>query len=221
MTHLAHASQKGHASKGFLVDWCFLKCTSMKLDDPIHYIRADWIRPEDLHEYERIGYENFKIVERNAPTDLLLARVKAYSDRRYEGNLLDLVQPYGHGGKWRKNENVRQTARWRLKHLLRPWKLGISPALRLKQLAEARGFIPGGGPDEPVYVNNRELDGFIQRFTKTGCRDVSCDTCGHCRKYADRAVTIDPAFRERCRSLYGPIFDDMDAGAFYGCGARQ
>ncbi|MBI3127062.1 MAG: U32 family peptidase [Candidatus Tectomicrobia bacterium] len=258
MTHLAHASQKGHASGGFLVDWCFLKCTAMKLDDPVNYIRADWIRPEDLGEYERLGYENFKIVERNAPTDLLLARVKAYSERRYEGNLLDLVQPYGHGERWRKGEDTGRARRWRLRHLVRPWKLGLSPALRLKALAEARGFLPGtnggalssgetnggplheknGGPmhsgesnggaagaggrnGDPVYVDNRALDGFIERFRRLGCRDVSCEACGHCREYAGRAVVIDPAFRERCRALYASLFRDMDTGAFFGCAPRR
>ena len=32
-----------------------------------NFLRANWIRPEDLHLYEEIGYENFKIVERNTP----------------------------------------------------------------------------------------------------------------------------------------------------------
>ena len=221
MTHLSHDSQQNHSSGGFLVDWCFLTCTSMKLDDPINYIRADWIRPEDLHEYEQLGYENFKIVERNAPTELLLARVKAYAERRYEGNLLDLVQPYGHGTKRRGGENHRGTSRWRMRFLFRPWKLGLSSSLQLKRLAEARGFLQGGGNGEPVHVSNRELDGFIERFKKAGCRDVSCDSCGHCSRYAERAVTIDPAFRDECRRLYARLFDGMGTGAFYGCATRR
>ena len=221
MTHLSHASQKNHSSGGFLVDWCFLKCTSMKLDDPINYIRADWIRPEDLYEYEQLGYENFKIVERNAPTELLLARVKAYAERRYEGNLLDLVQPYGHGTKWRGGESPRGSRRWRMRYLFRPWKLGLSSSLLLKRLAEARGFLPGGGNAEPVHVSNRALDGFIERFRKAGCRDVDCGSCGHCSRYAERAVPIDPAFRDECRRLYARLFDGVGTGVFYGCTPRK
>lgn len=103
-------------------------------------------------------------MERNAPTELLLARVKAYAERRYEGNLLDLVQPYGYGTKWRGGESYRGIRRWRMRYLFRPWKLGLSSSLQLKRLAESRGFIPSGGNNELVYVSNRELDGFIERF---------------------------------------------------------
>ncbi len=49
MVALSHASQAGHPSGGFLLDYCFLRCTRMKLADPVNYIRSDWIRPEDLH----------------------------------------------------------------------------------------------------------------------------------------------------------------------------
>ena len=62
----------------------------------MNYLRANWIRPEDLHLYEELGYHNFKIVERNTPTQILLERVKAYAERRYDGNLLDLVQNYAY-----------------------------------------------------------------------------------------------------------------------------
>lgn len=219
MTHLAHASQKGHASGGFLVDWCHLKCTAMKLEDPIHYIRSDWIRPEDLPVYEEMGFENFKIVERNAPTDVLISRVRAYAERRYEGNLLDLVQPYAYRSKAGDKKMRRRSLRWRAKYFLRPGKLAPSRMLQLMRLAEARGFLPDGGEKPPVYVDNRALDGFIDRFKGAGCREIDCETCGHCRRYAERAVRIDPPFRERCLNLYGDLFKDMATGAFFGCAA--
>lgn len=221
MTHLAHASQKGHGSGGFLVDWCFLKCTAMKLDDPINYIRADWIRPEDLHLYRDLGYENFKVVERNAPTKLLLARVKAYVDQRYEGNLLDLVQPYGFDSKWMDPNARRKKRWWQTKFFLRPGKLSLSRAMQLQRLAKARGFSPREEGPPPVYLDNRALDGFMERFQKAGCREIDCDSCGHCRRYADKAVTIDPEFRENCRNLYADLFHDMNSGAFFGCGENH
>jgi len=95
MVALSHASQAGHAAGGFLIDYCFLKCTQMKLREPVNYIRSDWIRPEDLHHYQALGYDRFKIAERNAPTEVMVRRVKAYTEGRYDGNLLDLVQGYG------------------------------------------------------------------------------------------------------------------------------
>lgn len=50
-----------------------------------------WIRPEDLHYYEEIGINRFKIAGRNKKTEWLVNVVKAYSERKYEGNLLDIL----------------------------------------------------------------------------------------------------------------------------------
>jgi collagenase-like PrtC family protease len=75
---LAHASQAGHASRGFFVDYCYLKCSFLKLLEPVNYIRSDWIRPEDLARYEALGYTTFKLTERNAPTEVMARRVKAW-----------------------------------------------------------------------------------------------------------------------------------------------
>jgi len=68
MVALSHASQAGHRSRGFLLDYCFFRCSQMKLADPVNYIRSDWIRPEDLRYYETLGYDRFKLAERDLPT---------------------------------------------------------------------------------------------------------------------------------------------------------
>ena len=44
-----------------------LFCLDYRLREPVNYVRANWIRPEDLHHYESLGFHNFKIVERNTP----------------------------------------------------------------------------------------------------------------------------------------------------------
>jgi hypothetical protein len=72
--------------QGLPVDYCSLICNDLRLREPVNYLRANWIRPEDLPIYEEMGYHNFKIVERNTPTAILLERVKAYANRRYDGN---------------------------------------------------------------------------------------------------------------------------------------
>jgi len=70
MNAIAHTAQAADQNKGFFIDWCFLKCTEMKMQNPVNYIRSEWIRPEDLHVYEELGYDRFKIVERDIPTCL-------------------------------------------------------------------------------------------------------------------------------------------------------
>src|SRR5512142_2505754 len=53
----AHASQRGHRSRAFHVDYHLLKCTNHKLERPVQYLAAGWIRPEDVVHYERLCEE--------------------------------------------------------------------------------------------------------------------------------------------------------------------
>ena len=161
MNTLAHASQSGHHSKGFFVDWCFLRCTMMRLMDPVNYVRSEWVRPEDLHHYEALGYDHFKLTERGAPTPVLVRRVKAYSERAFDGNLLDLVQPYGFQKKM-AGAPERGTRLWRLRYLLRPLKAKPGKLWNLMKLAEERGMLASAEGESPVVLDNAQLAGFME-----------------------------------------------------------
>lgn len=87
---LAHSSQIGHPSKGYYIEYCWYSCMKARLENPIELIRSIWIRPEDLSRYEDLGIENFKIGDRTASSEYILKTVKAYSNRRLEGNLMEL-----------------------------------------------------------------------------------------------------------------------------------
>ena len=73
---------------------------------------------------------------------------------------------------------------------------------------------PRQGPNA-LYLDNRKLDGFIDRFLRNSCIDVDCEQCGHCHQYADRAVRIDPEYRERVLAMYRELFRDMQDGSFF------
>lgn len=216
MTALAHASQERHRSKGFFIDWCFLRCTEMKLTDPVHFIRSEWIRPEDLHEYEALGYDSFKITERGAPTEVLVNRVRAYTRRRYDGNLLDLIQPFGFQESQAGAAHYRRGLFWRLRHFMRPFLADPRRMWNLKRLAEERGMTRPFRGEAPVVIDNRALDGFLERFRSRGCKDVDCDTCRYCHGWAKKAVRISPEHRARCLALYRTLFDDLDGGGMWG-----
>jgi collagenase-like PrtC family protease len=90
-----HVNHDGHSSREGEDDYCYLQypgylCLHRKLTDPVELLKSPWIRPEDVTVYEEIGYEHFKITERFKRTPLLLEHVRAYENRRYDGNLLDL-----------------------------------------------------------------------------------------------------------------------------------
>lgn len=77
--------------KGQFIDYCVLYCNYWRFINPMGFIQSDWIRPEDVHYYEKIGIDSLKIVDRSMSTEDLARIVEAYMHRRYEGNLLDLL----------------------------------------------------------------------------------------------------------------------------------
>jgi collagenase-like PrtC family protease len=214
MVNLSHASQKGHASRGFLIDYCALSCSRDKLKDPTHYLRSEFIRPEDLNLYRDLGFDSFKILERGAPTAVLAQRVKAYAEGRFEGNLLDLIQPYGYkGGAPGAGSGPKF---WRIiRYFFRPTAVNCRGLLRLKTLAEKRGLIASPAGD-PVYLDNRKLDGFLAGMQQIDCRTTDCASCGYCATWTKKALRMDEAYRAEMLELYGNAFDEMHSGRLWG-----
>lgn len=215
MNAIAHSTQSWHANDGFFIDWCFLKCCQMKVENPLNYIRSEWIRPEDLHVYEELGYERFKIVERDIPTPVMLKRVKAYAERRYDGNLLDLIQPYAFRDAPRDKRYYKQglaRLRWAIRYVLRPGLVNPARMMLIKRLAEIRNMTRPVDGEPPVYLDNRALDGFIERFRGKGCRDQDCETCRWCHRFAEKAVRLDPTHRQRSLDAYREIFAALNGG---------
>ena len=210
---MAHSSQTKHRSGGFVIDHCFLYCQKYKTKDPVNYLRSDWIRPEDIHHYENIGLEHFKLVERNIPTRELVKRVKAYSERAYDGNLLDLIQGFGF-----KTETKRKAHHlfFNLSFFFRPSKVNPLRLLNLKELCEKKGMLMPSEGEPPVYIDNRKLDDFIKPFLKRSCRNLRCGRdCRHCHAYAEKAITIDPRFAEECLGLHEKIDEEMLTGKMW------
>jgi collagenase-like PrtC family protease len=215
MNALAHAGQSWHGNRGFFIDWCLLRCTEMKLRDPVNYLRSEWIRPEDLPLYEGMGYDFFKVAERDLPSPVMMNRVRAYAARRYDGNLLDLVQPYALNGVTGNEPYYRKGPLWYLRFLLRPRLANPARMLPLKRLADLRHMTrPVEGPP-PVFVDNRALDGFMERFREAGCRDQDCETCRWCHEFARKAVRVDEARRAEALAAYEELFGSLDGGGMW------
>ena len=84
-----------------LKEYCILYCQSQKLIDPANLLAAGWIRPEDIPYYEEAGIDSLKILDRTMPPDIIVRTVKAYTERRYDGNFMDLL--YIHS---KKSKNI-------------------------------------------------------------------------------------------------------------------
>jgi collagenase-like PrtC family protease len=211
---LSSASQK--KSKGFPLDFCSLYCNNMRLTDPTHYIRANWIRPEDLHIYEKMGYKRFKIVERNTPTAVLLDRVKAYHERRYEGNLLYLFQNYAYPiEKFSKRDRDAFSRKRMLKNFIKPKAVNILKFLKVVKFGEKGSVLFPLKGNNPVYIDNRKLDGFIDYFQNNSCISRDCDRCGYCRHWAKKVVEIDPAWKNEMLLIFDDLLGEIYSGGFW------
>lgn len=193
-TSNAHASQSGHASSGFFIDYNLLSCTYRKIANPANLIASEWIRPEDLHFYEALcektGNVNLsiKLLERTKKTSFLTRVVQAYMDRSYEGNLLEIMA-------WPDYQGTD------FKILTAVWN-AMKGGYNLKEIGRFMGFfrIP------PIVVENKKLDGFLDKFaqheecSRKICKVDDCLTdsgnhagmasvgCGYCKRWAEQAV---------------------------------
>lgn len=218
MVGLSHASQRGHRAACVPLDYCFLACTESKLSDPVEYLRATWIRPEDLGRYEQAGYERFKILERGAPTAVIVRRVRAYAGRHYQGNLLDLIDPLA--GR-RTTEVRRGIVRRLVPGAGGAWWLLSRPRVwtALQRLVEIR--LRQSDSDRPgVYLDNRKLDGFADGFPAAGCGARDCNLCSYCGTWAERALTIDPGYANRYRETERPIREALRTGVLWHLKSR-
>ena len=219
-----HASSMSHGSlhqpgkkQALPLDYHMLFCLDYRLREPVNYVRANWIRPEDLHVYEEMGFDNFKIVERNTPTPELLKRVDAYSKRRFEGNFFDLVLPFNYDESSYTNAAARDaySVRRAVKYFFRPSQVNVFRVPKLQRLGKKMGLLyPRRGPTK-LYLDNRKLDGFINRFLEQSCVDVDCEKCRYCHEFAERAVKIDPDYRREVLAMYKDLFQDMHDGSFW------
>ncbi|GMV39806.1 MAG: hypothetical protein AMXMBFR64_15220 [Myxococcales bacterium] len=215
---LSHGSQHQKGRKGSLpLDYHMLFCLDYRLREPVNYVRANWIRPEDLRIYEEMGYTNFKIVERNTPTPELLRRVHAYANRRYDGNLLDLVLPFNYPERSYTSKASRDaySLRRAVKYFFKPSQVNVTKVPKLSKLGRTMGLLYPRRGESPLVLDNRKMDGFVDRFRERSCIDQDCESCRWCHKFADKALTIDPAWREEVLAQYRSLFDDMHGGSFW------
>jgi hypothetical protein len=211
---LSNASRQG--KQHFPLDYCSVYCNAYRLEEPVNYIRANWIRPEDIQRYVDLGYTNFKIVERNTPTALLALRVRAYHARRYDGNLLDLVQNYSYPKSVFKDQDrdffsLKRMARY----FFKPGEVNLLRFPQIVKFGKTASMLYPREGDNPVYVDNRALDGFLERFEKDGCENVDCEACRYCHQWAEKSVHFDADWRERMTGIYDELLGDLHDGSLW------
>ena len=91
---LGHASQNHNQLNGFYMDYSVLHCSLSNFTDTSQFVKARWIRPEDIHIYQELGIDFFKIGGRAMPTEWIINATEAYASLHYPGNLHDILNNF-------------------------------------------------------------------------------------------------------------------------------
>jgi len=176
---MSHAAQGGHVSGGFVLDHCQVYCQRLKLAQPDELIKARWVRPEDVGDYEEIGIDSLKLLERFRNTESLMQVVRAYEDRRFDGNFVELLTL--------PRRNAYNAPN--LEYLIKPDLVNIDLML---EMADIFGY----SFSDVIQIDNRALDGFAEHFKTHDCYHSSCEECGYCKRWAEKTVQVDEAKRQ-------------------------
>ncbi|MBY8989620.1 MAG: U32 family peptidase [Candidatus Lokiarchaeota archaeon] len=184
---LGHASQTHQQFERNYIDTCILNCSIIKFSDPTEVIKARWVRPEDLSHYEAIGIDNFKIAGRRMSTQWIARSVKAFSSRKYDGNLIDIIQGFSmsFGGLEQKDPNVKLTE------------------------------TIGEESKSKLIIDNTKLDGFIDFFKKQNCLAM-CNECNYCEEWAKKAVKLNSEESQRYVVSLKEYMDDIVTSREFG-----
>jgi len=196
----AHASRLRETTTGFTIDYCRINCRYLRLTDTSNFLKADWIRPEDLHVYETIGVNTFKIVDRILSTEAIVKIASAYFAGKHEGNLLDLFPKTRDISVLRRNNMFHY-----FKYFFRPLFVNPFRLLGIKNLMD----------DIDIFIDNRALDGFLENTMNKDCITRSCAECGYCSRVAEQVVKIPAQAREKLISAYRDFMNTLNHGDIF------
>ena len=182
---LGHASQTQNVK--FYIETCVLNCSVVKFSNPTEVVKCRWVRPEDLIHYEAIGIKYFKIAGRRMSTDWLLRAVKAFSERKYEGNLADIIEgfDFSFGNLHEKDPSKTFTQ-----------TIGKETSAKL-------------------VIDNTKLDGFINFFKTQNCLAM-CDECNYCEEWGKKAVYLDAEGAKSYVESLKESLDEIYSGREFG-----
>lgn len=201
MVGLSHASME--RDKTPFIDYSVLKCSYHTFKDPRLIIKSQWIRPEDIRRYEDIGYYDFKLLERNAPSDLMFQRVKAYSERCSPPNLLDLIQPYGF------QKETKKEFGWQIKYFFSFLK-SYTVNHDIINLLKKRGMLYSL-KNISTSLNSADIPSdFLEKISAADCSiSGNCSGCGYCQSIVEAAYRVDNEYKKECIKLYETVFNQL------------
>lgn len=222
---LAHGCSASHTKSGpIAMDYYLINCAYRKLLNPKSFLTSEWIRPEDIHIYEELAEEtgfrklSVKLVDRTRSTAFLERVIKAYLNKSYNGNLLDILN-------WPEHKNMafreKMNANGKNEKSHIKFEEIIKPDV-LRDYSKTMEF-----PD--IYIDNKKLDGFLDHFIAAGSRctdclcsdnilpgqDKSAAECRFCASWFEKAVTVNKNEIDRWSKSAARVLDVLEDCSLY------
>lgn len=90
--HLNQTSHENTFVSNHCSDYYTVQCMLSRYKSPSEFLKLAWIRPEDISQYEAVGFSNFKIQGRHLVQRGDVPRtVEQYINGKYQGNLFQLL----------------------------------------------------------------------------------------------------------------------------------
>lgn len=151
-------------------EYPILECGLEYVRDPARLLSSIFVRPEDLQVYEDAGVSRFKVSGRNRSTDWLVRAARAYAQRSYTGNLLDILSYVQVKGP---------------SHVLNGLGDPSPRGETAERLREAFRRL------SDITIDNKAFPpGFLRRIAHTDCEHTACSECGYCASVAERVLRI-------------------------------
>ena len=149
-------------------------CMIAKLENPTNIIKARYIRPEDVYYYEDIGIDMLKLCDRHTKTDMIEERVKAYVERKYSGNLMNIIGQKSE----RKSDEINSGEFEKL--------LNQSEECEKKTFKYFNFSI-----SDLIYIDNDQYPAdYLKHFMNNDCIRTNCSDCNYCEKIAKQVLTV-------------------------------
>lgn len=147
--------------------YCSFTCMLEYISNPVEIIKSSFIRPEDIGYYEKLGIHNFKIVDRNRTTKYIVNVVKAYVNRKYKGNLIDLMSIYSSFDK----DKIKS--------------FKVSKDLNEDTIDKFWKALPSF---VDIKLDNSEIQNLLEKTKNIECNTVSCETCRICNTFENKVT---------------------------------
>lgn len=179
----AHSFRRAHKFNGHIFDYYATICWVKRLENPINFIRCDWIRPEDIYFYEKMGVDGIQLVDIDIADDRFIQITGAYIGRLHKGNLVDLFPGF--------DDKIF------IRHNRKPGGVTSLNPFSTLNLPRAR---------DGVFINNQNLSNFLKEMPPE-CDLNLCVDCGYCLSMAKKVVRIDQDYLQKALALYKKTID--------------